>query len=802
MSTEVKNMTSIIENPTALSDTDLEDAAGGRGITGAVLAGMMLFSSMGTVATFAADKAAVSSTVDPAENTTEAAAEDADKETTEAATEAAAENADKETTEAATEAAAENNSSYIDKLNEKREKEAEEKAKQKKAEQEKQEKQKEEESKQRREANEAAAKERAKNNKEQAEKDAKSNAELAAKYAEDMQKQLDEKNQMLSKLSAEEKKKLEDENALIESYIQYCGKANTGTVISNIETLPEAEPELRNGEFVIKKVYLRDDSRTDNLHPIQNTNTAQLGQIIKVDEDLKNCNPSCVSLSQNQLELTIDPNSVRLKGGELPTIQVDPNGKGSVNNGMQILLNKINTGNIESSANIMCSMTTIDSVEQYNATMNVRQKFYGDAQLDVSAEYFQKHQLVMLELNQIYYTLSVNRRAGDPVFASNVTYEDVRKACTGTTEKSQRQLYWDACDKLQREIDILEEQIKNTPEAEQERINNKRQALLDKKDALLELKLQGCPEISIQDEPKGTPLAMVTDVHYGRRIVCFIETNDKSFDLKAALAAAGFKDKITGNISVEMNTKLASCTAHYYILGGSTDAASRTITGICPLSELLPVLNEDTKLTVGTAHQIGYTARYLDGNNIASVHVTNVHPVTEEHVKKATKLNIHNDHITKWNDWNKVTIYGKEIEGYNEKTKKYKVSEKEVEIASATFYKDGGVDGEHFYIPGNIDLNTVIIKFDAEGAKFKGTGTQYVYLKKLVGADKDANIIDSVDVCTSARLDGIWGFWCTWHVESSVQIQYPDGNRTRYVKQTVADDYQLDNDGYSAGFVD
>jgi hypothetical protein len=847
----------LLPDAVELSEDQLDAITGGRGIMPIAMAAMMLFSSMAPLSTYAADTlkkpaytdvqrpeaeteakaedankdaaedankdaaedvnkdaaedankdaaedankdAAEDANKDAAEDANKDAAEDANKDAAEDANKDAAEDANKDATQDATEATTEDNSSYIDKLNEKREKAAEEKAKQKQAEKEKKEKQKEEEAKQRKAEIDASIKEREKDLKEQAEKDAELNAKLSDEYAKDMQKKLDEKDQLLSKLSAEEKKQLSKENDLIESYIRHCGNADPQTVISNVKateavSVSKSEVVQKGDDIVIKRTYTKDDSRDDDLHPIFKTSTVQLGQIIKVDDGLKNCNPSSISLNRNLMDLTVDPNSVKLKGGEMPTVKVDPNGRGSVNNGMKILLDKINNGNIESAANVVCRMTTLDSADQYNAAISARQKFYGDVQVDVAADYFKEKQVVMLELDQIYYTLSVNRRADEPVFASNVTFEDVRKACTGTEEKSQRQVYWDACDKIEREISILEAQIESVPKTDKERINNMEKDLLDRKDALLKLKLQGCPEISVKDEPKGAPLAMITDVHYGRRIICFIETNDKSFDLQAELAAAGFQKKFTGDVKFAMNSKLASCTAHYSLLGGSNDGAKNIMKTSCDLSELLTVINQDTKLAVGTAYQMGYTARYLDGNSIACVNVTNVHNVTEEHVKKATKLKVHNDHITKWNKWNGVVITGKKIIGYDGKD--YILGD-EVKIADTKFYKDGIVAGKYFSIPGNIDLNTVKVVFDAEGADFKTEGSDCIFLKDLVGPNTDANIINYVDVCTSSRLDHI-GF--TWHVESSVKIHYPSGSKTRYVQKFVADDVQLDND-YLEGYV-
>ena len=107
---------------------------------------------------------------------------------------------------------------------------------------------------------------------------------------------------------------------------------------------------------------------------------------------------------------------------------------------------------------------------------------------------------------------------------------------------------------------------------------------------------------------------MVSSVDYGKRIVACIQTDDMSFDLKAAVKASGLGGQVEGNAEAEYHSKLSKCKVNVFILGGSSEASGRFMT--TNMDDLLKKASESTKYD-GYVKPISYTTRYAKSGRIA-----------------------------------------------------------------------------------------------------------------------------------------------------------------------------------------
>jgi thiol-activated cytolysin len=111
----------------------------------------------------------------------------------------------------------------------------------------------------------------------------------------------------------------------------------------------------------------------------------------------------------------------------------------------------------------------------------------------------------------------------------------------------------------------------------------------------------------------------VSSVSYGRMVLFYFESTDLSLDLKAALNGAiklpvnGVPIKGDASAKIEAGFSEGSLTCKAFILGGSGEAASQSITDLDALLSFIQTGGRYSKESPGKP--ISYTLRYLSNNN-------------------------------------------------------------------------------------------------------------------------------------------------------------------------------------------
>ena len=224
--------------------------------------------------------------------------------------------------------------------------------------------------------------------------------------------------------------------------------------------------------------------------------------------------------------------------------------------------------------------------------------------------------------------------------------------------------------------------------------------------------------VTVEDVQKQisseTPAVMVSSVDYGKRIVACIQTDDMSFDLKAAVKASGLGGQVEGNAEAEYHSKLSKCKVNVFILGGSSEASGRFMT--TNMDDLLKKASESTKYD-GYVKPISYTTRYAKSGRIARTNYFGDTWETEATVaRKATDITVsaHPDVLNKGYKKGIVKIYGRRIKSMD-RNGRIEAGDEEL-IDTITLNYAGKIDAK---IAGDVLLESVKVKVDYEGTNHK-----------------------------------------------------------------------------------
>ncbi len=179
---------------------------------------------------------------------------------------------------------------------------------------------------------------------------------------------------------------------------------------------------------IITKTPKEEKGNSNCFSTIGNIAKCYPGALVYADEDLIEGNPSFVNLERNSINLTVQ--NAPLRSGESPTIEVkNPSKSSDVASALTTLSNRFEEG-ADSAAEVECHLTSVISEEQLKATGSFNQSVYGKLKLDFSAASENKKQIVLLEYNQIYYTVNSDLQLGGAAFSPNETFQHVSSMIT------------------------------------------------------------------------------------------------------------------------------------------------------------------------------------------------------------------------------------------------------------------------------------------------------------------------------------------------------------------------------------
>ena len=270
------------------------------------------------------------------------------------------------------------------------------------------------------------------------------------------------------------------------------------------------------------------------------------------------------------------------------------------------------------------------------------------------------------------------------------------------------------------------------------------------------------------------PAAMITSVNYGRKIVACIETTDMSFDLKTALEASGYGDKVGGKASVDYNNKLSSCHVSYYVYGGTAGNSAKIIVNKTT-KDLLDAINEEAKFTKNGALPISYTASFLKDGKTAQVNFCGKYCTTTIETRKPVPVTINADGRS-----GRLTSYTVKITGQRikdiENDGHFVLGENET-LKEITM-KSNGDNNDFVEFPADIDLSTVRVWFDYDG--WCKTGFDDAVNGLRLTKDCSALNISKVRIEADSNLAGFFGY-NVWG-----RVKVTDTNGTEH-KQEVRD---------------
>lgn len=231
----------------------------------------------------------------------------------------------------------------------------------------------------------------------------------------------------------------------------------------------------------------------------------------------------------------------------------------------------------------------------------------------------------------------------------------------------------------------------------------------------------------------NNPAVMVSTVDYGRKIIACIQTNDTSFDLKAAIEGSGFGGKVEGKAEAEYKSKLAKCSLKVFVLGGSSAKGGEFLT--MNIDELLKAAQATTGYDE-YALPINYSTRFAKSGRVATSNYLGDkwRTVTTENLTaeipmsfRIGKQGVYVEGAPKNEviDKGSADIYGRRIIGINADGS-YIKSEmqliKHLELDYETKDK--------FNLPADVILDSVKIVFDYEGPdKYVDSNVTHVRLK-------------------------------------------------------------------------
>lgn len=158
-----------------------------------------------------------------------------------------------------------------------------------------------------------------------------------------------------------------------------------------------------------------------------NINTVYPGALLKANQGLITGNPTPIKLRRANLNITIP--EAYMKDGKSVATEVDPTNASAVNAAIAELRSNFKKGT-DMPSNLVAKIEKVDSDEQIKAKMNFSQSMWGSLKVDASTDYQTSSQVVVVDINQIFYTVSADNVTDADLFADSVKLTQIKKEIT------------------------------------------------------------------------------------------------------------------------------------------------------------------------------------------------------------------------------------------------------------------------------------------------------------------------------------------------------------------------------------
>ena len=428
----------------------------------------------------------------------------------------------------------------------------------------------------------------------------------------------------------------------IDDYFYELNYDENGFFVNNVDDENTTITQLvqsNDGSVKLVKKQKVEDTVTARAFGVSNADASNIypGAMLKANESLITGNPEPVRLPRRDVAISIA--NAKIKPGTSSKTIANPTNASDMNDAVNRLCSNFNE-NTDFPAQFSAKIEKVESDQQIMAKMNLSQELWGKLKIDASTDYQNNKQAVVLDLSQVFYTISTDIQTSADLFPDDVQLNKIRREITG-----------------------------------------------------------------------DTPAVVVSSIDYGKRIVACIQTEDTSFDLKAALNASGLSGKISADISGEYLNKLCKCTVNLCIIGGSSENAGKFLT-----TDIGGLLNAASKYTKydGYAVPVSYTTRWAKSGKIASSYYRGYtwKVVSSETLNNSIPVKFgfdpgdQHDYLKKGS----IDIYGKRIIGIDADGSYIKSDEQLIKHIDLDYRTE-----DNFNLPANVISDSVRFVFGYEG---------------------------------------------------------------------------------------
>ena len=213
----------------------------------------------------------------------------------------------------------------------------------------------------------------------------------------------------------------------IDKYFKELKYDEESVLNSNAESDQQTKDFLvrgANGNYRIVHQERAKDEETFDTFSVMNaaSNVIYPGSLLVADRYLLAGNPTPIDLPRNDLTISI-ANANTAVGKGVSTV-VNPTNASDVYDGIKRLRDDFAQGT-DFPAQISARIEKVESSDQIKAKLHLSQKVWGEMNLDAEAVNTNKKQACMVDISQVFYTVTTNKCKGADLFADDVTVEDV-----------------------------------------------------------------------------------------------------------------------------------------------------------------------------------------------------------------------------------------------------------------------------------------------------------------------------------------------------------------------------------------
>ena len=175
-----------------------------------------------------------------------------------------------------------------------------------------------------------------------------------------------------------------------------------------------------DGSISIIQRKRKDDIETYDSFAVSNAdaNTIYPGALLKANQGLVTGNPTPISVPRRELHITIP--GAYMKDGCDSMVLVNPTDGSAVNNAINKLRSNFKE-NTDMPAQMTARIEKVESEEQIKAKMNFSEEFWGKIKLSASADYQTQTQAVIVDISQVFYSVSADNVTDADLFPDTMT---------------------------------------------------------------------------------------------------------------------------------------------------------------------------------------------------------------------------------------------------------------------------------------------------------------------------------------------------------------------------------------------